>query len=419
VLSRWPGLVALAAVAATLAGCGNVVTASETTGNQLTIYSGLPLQGPDAAIAQQIEGGEKLALERVGGHIGPFKVSYFSLDDVNPKNGQPSPGETSTAAKEAAKDTTTIAYIGDYDSASTAVSLPIINEAGILQVSPASPYVGLTSSLDAGQYEPQRFYPSGKQTFARLQPGDPAQAIAQVRLMQMLGVREVYVLDDGNAFQVPLASIVSGDAHRAGITVAAHESLHVEETQVGEAINFSSQVEKVIKSHAQAVFMAGGADSASVRLWLELHDADPHLLLLGSSDMDSEAFTSRLGGAGAMTYLTTPLLAEGLYPTAGRAVLAQYRHVFHSAGGPSVLYGYEAMSTVLDAIRRAGSHGNDRPDVIRQFMKWSGHSSVIGPYTIEADGETTLASYGVDRVVEGRPVFNREIKTSGPLSPTG
>ncbi len=134
---------------------------------------------------------------------------------------------TATNAKTAADDTTTIAYLGDYNSAATAVSLPLINAAGILQVSPASPYVGLTSSLDAGQDEPERFYPTGHRTFGRLQPGDPAEAAAQVKLMGAMGVHRVYVLNDQDPFEVPLAQIVAGDAARAGIAVAGNDSLDV------------------------------------------------------------------------------------------------------------------------------------------------------------------------------------------------
>jgi branched-chain amino acid transport system substrate-binding protein len=148
-------------------------------GNQLTVYSSLPLQGPSGPSSQQIVNGEKLALSEVGGRIGPFKISYLSMDDSNTSTGEWNPGITATNAKTAAEDTTTIAYLGDYNSGATAVSLPLINASGILQISPASPYVGLTSSLDAGQDEPERFYPSGKRTFGRLQPGDPAQAEAR------------------------------------------------------------------------------------------------------------------------------------------------------------------------------------------------------------------------------------------------
>src|SRR5439155_24080485 len=140
------------------------------------------------AASEQIVNGEKLALSQAGGRAGPFKVGYVSLDDSNQTNGVWNPGVTASDAKAAAQDTATIAYLGDFDSGATAISLPLINGAGIPQISPASPYVGLTQAQDAGQDEPERFYPSGVRTFARLQPGDADQAKAQVRLMRSLGV---------------------------------------------------------------------------------------------------------------------------------------------------------------------------------------------------------------------------------------
>lgn len=411
---RWPGLAAAALLILGLAGCGGVVSASETTGDQLTVYSSLPLQGPTAAISRQIEGGEKLALSQAGGHVGGFRVSYFSLDDASPTSGEATPGEVSTAAKQAAQDTTTIAYLGDYGSQATAVSLPIINEAGILQVSPASPYVGLTSSEDAGQDEPERFYPSGKRNFGRLQPGDPVQAAAQVGLMRSLGVHSVYVLDDQDPFQMPLASIVAQDAEEAGIEVAAHDSIAVK-----EGSEFGGEVEKIVASHAEAVFLAGGAGPGAVTLWKELHRADPGLLLLGSSDLAAESFTAAIGSAAGVTYLTTPLLGIADYPPSAQRVLARYRALFHGEAGPSVLYGYEAMSVVLDSIRRAGAGGNDRPDVIRAFFATRDRPSVIGRYSVQSNGETTLSTYGVDRVSGGRPVFWRSIQTASPAAGQG
>jgi len=409
---RWLGFAALAAVVVVaIAGCGGAsVTAAETIGSQLTIYSSLPLQGESAAISEQIVGGEKLALSQAGGHVGPFKVSYVSLDDANPTNGQWSPGETAGNAKQAAQDTTTIAYLGDFNSGATAISLPNLNAAGILQVSPGSPYVGLTQSLDAGQDEPGRFYLTGKRNFGRLQPGDPVQAAAQVHLMRRLGVASVYVLDDQNAFEMPLASIVAEDAARAKITVAAHDSIAVE---AGSA--FKGEIEKIIASHAQAVFLAGGGGPGTVTLFQELHQADPHLLLLGTSSMASPTFTSQLAGAGSVTYLTTPILPESLYPPVGRRVIASYRRRFGGEAGPYVLYGYEAMSVVLNSIHRARKHGNNRSAVIASFLRTRNRDSVLGRYSVEPDGETTLSTYGVDRVVRGRPVFYRAIDTSAPI----
>jgi branched-chain amino acid transport system substrate-binding protein len=402
-------LVALALVPFALAGCGGVGVSGAATalGSQLTVYSSLPLQGPSAAISEQIVNGEKLALAQAGGRVGPFNVSYVSQDDSSPTSGQWAPGVTATNAKTAADDTTTIAYLGDYNSAATAVSLPLINAAGILQVSPASPYVGLTSSLDAGQDEPERFYPTGHRTFGRLQPGDPAQAAAQVKLMAAMGVHRVYVLSDEDPFDVPLAQIVAGDAARARIAVAGNDSVDV--TGATRATPFTGEVEKVVNSGAQAVFFAGGGGAGAVALWRQLHAADPRLLLLGSSAMAAEAFTSLLGEAAASTYLTTPALPASLYPPSSARVLADYRRAFGGEAGAYALYGYEAMSVVLQAIRAAGSQGNDRQSVIDEFFKAGSRNSVLGTYSIEPNGETTLSPYGVDRVVNGQPAFYRAI----------
>jgi len=348
-------------------------------------------------------GGEKLALSDVGGRIGPFKISYLSMDDSNTSTGEWNPGVTATDAKTAAEDTTTIAYLGDYNSGATAVSLPLINAAGILQISPASPYVGLTSSLDAGQDEPERFYPSGKRTFGRLQPGDPAQAEAQVQLMRALGVKRLYVLDDQDPFELPLAELVASDAERAGIVVAAHDSLDMIDTNA--STSFKGEVEKVAESGAQATFFAGGTGTGTVALWKQLHSTDPKLMLLGSNDMVNSTFTSEIGVAAASTYLTTPILPADLYPHAAADVLAEYRLHFGSEGNAYALYGYEAMSAALAAIRDAGPRGNDRQTVVDRFFAIKQRESVLGRYSIEPDGETTLSRYGADRVEDGRAIF--------------
>lgn len=406
--ARWLGLLAVALAVPVLgaAGCGGVSIsgASSATGNQLAIYSSLPLQGPSGPISQQIVGGEKLALSEAGGRVGPFKMSYVSMDDSNASTGEWNPGVTATNAKTAAQDPSTIAYLGDYNSGASAVSLPLINAAGILQVSPASPYVGLTSSLDAGQDEPERFYPSGRRTFGRLQPGDPAQAEAQVALMRTLGVKRLYVLDDQGPFEVPLAQLVASGAQRAGIAVAGNDSLDMTATT-----SFSGEVAKVGESGAQAVFFAGGTGASTVALWRALHSAVPKLLLLGSSDMVNPSFASAIGQAAASTYLTTPILPSRSYPRAAARVLEAYRERFGSGGGPYALYGYEAMSVALLAVREAGARGNDRQTVINRFFAIRDRESVLGRYSMQADGESTSSRYGVDRVENGRAVFYRAL----------
>ncbi len=479
--------VLLGGAAAIVAGCGGVgvSTAGTVSGNRLTVYSSLPLEGALAPVSRQIVGGEKLALAQVGGRVHRFQVGYASLNDANPKTGEWAPGETATNAKYAAQDSTTIAYLGDFDSEATAVSLPFVNAANIPQVSPASPYVGLTSSLHANQDEPERFYQTGKRTFVRLMPTDPIQAAAQVQLMRTLGIERLYVLEDQDPFDLPLAAILMEDAKRAGINVVGEDTL-----DTTASTEYAGEAAKVDESHAQAVFFSGLPNTGAVALWQALHAANPHLRLLGSSSLDESAvpggggsgeggtgdsaqgagggeggtgdsapgtgggdgesgqgaggqggsagnqaaggagrhgegatagssaaasgessFAARIGAAGRSTYIGSPVLPTSLYPPAAAAVLRSYRATFHETGTAYALYGYEAMSLVLLAIRRAHSHGNDRQDVIDKLFATRSRDGVLGRYSIEANGDSTLSRYGIDQVAHGRLVFYRAFET--------
>lgn len=415
--ARW--LLPLAGVlsAPLLAGCGSVAPSSAKTaiGSHLTIYSSMPLQGASAHAAEQVVAGEKLALADVGGKVGRFTIGFVSMDDSG-ANDMWDPGVTTLDAKTAAKDEKTIAYIGDYDSGATAVSLPLTNQAGILQISPRSPYVGLTSAFDAGQGDPERFYPNGKRSFVRLLPGDPVQGAAQISLLHVLHVHKAYVLSDGEPFTAPLASIVAEEAKPSGIEVLGQDTVEV--AQAGPEPSYEGEVEKIVESGAEAVFFSGEDNPGTVALWQELHEADPRLLLLGSSDMAESAFASQIGqGAASVTYLTSPVLPPSSYPASAKPVLRQYRERFHARPSSYVLYGYEAMGVVLAAIRAAGHEGDDRRSVIEAVFKMHDRRSVIGAYSVLPNGETTLTRYGADKVRGGRTAFWRELSVSGPHVP--
>jgi len=410
VRARWLGLLAVLALVPALAGCGGVSssTAASNIGEQLTVYSSLPLQGPSAAISQQIVGGEKLALADAQGHVGRFTISYVSLDDSSPTSGEWDPGVTAANAKAAAQDPTTIAYLGDFNSGATAVSLPLTNAAGILQVSPASPYVGLTSSFDANEGEPERFYLTGKRTFGRVAPGDTVQAATQVALLDRLGVRKLYVVADQDPFDTPLAQIVEGDAEHAGIKVVDEDTV-----TIGPGASFTGEVKKIAESGAQAVFVSATATSEAAQFWREVHTGAPHLSLLASATMLNSVFTSHLGAAESATFVGSPTLATRFYPASAQHVLSEYKQRFASVGEPYALYGFEAMSVVLASIRAAGNSGDDRQAVIDKFLATHDRRSVLGVYSMGPSGETTLSSYAIDRLVKGSPVFWRAFDTSG------
>src|SRR3954454_22808144 len=90
----------------------------------LTIYSSLPLQGDSRPQSQSVVNGEKLALEEANGKVGKYTIKYVSLDDATASAGKWEPGKTSANGRKAAQDKSTIAYLGEFNSGATAISLP-------------------------------------------------------------------------------------------------------------------------------------------------------------------------------------------------------------------------------------------------------------------------------------------------------
>jgi branched-chain amino acid transport system substrate-binding protein len=135
------------------------------------------------------------------------------------------------------------------------------------------------------------------------------------------------------------------------------------------------------------------------------------LLLLGTNALANQSFAGQIGGAAGRTYLSTPDLSPGLYPAAAERVLEDYRRHFGGEAGAAALYGYEAMRVVLMAIADAGSHGNDRQALINRLFAVRDRASVLGRYSIQANGETTLSRYGIDRIVGGQLAFYRAMNS--------
>jgi branched-chain amino acid transport system substrate-binding protein len=299
----------------------------------------------------------------------------------------------------ASSDRSTIAYIGDFDSPATAISLPLLNEGGILQVSPASTYIGLTQTAPSdGRGEPDRYYPSaGPRTFARLAPSDAVEARAMVGYMQGLGVRRLYVIGDYDVFNADLAAIVAALAPASGITVVGHARV---DTRSGAAIpaDYRQRAAAVAASGADAVLVGGTAGVGTQALWQALHLAAPRAKLFAGSSLATPAFVAAAGRAGPVTYATSPVLDAARYPARAQAVLRSYRATFGREATPYTLYGYEAMAAVLAAIRAAGSHGGDRAHVVRAFFALGSRDSVLGRYSVTATGDTTLANMAGYRV---------------------
>jgi branched-chain amino acid transport system substrate-binding protein len=383
------------AAALVVAGCGNDDDSPPAPGSaQLTVYSSLPLQGPTRLQSLSIVNAEKLALSQAGGKVGPFTVKYVSLDDSRASSGRWDPGAVLTNARRAVEDRSAIAYIGEADSGASAIAIPVLNSAGLLTVSPASTYPGLTTTEAADKGEPEKYYPSGSRTFARVVPADDRQAHVQVRLQQEAGCSKLFVVSDRDVYGRGIASAVAHDASDRGLDVVGEIPL------LNNQKDFGDVGKRVLESGADCVFTGVSLTIHTPGLFAALHEAVPAVRLFGPDALDDTGFTSGLA-ASVRRQLTLTSLAPK--PT-GRARLftRAYRKRYGLAPEPYAIYGYEAMKAVLRSLRNAGNRANRRAVVLREFFALRDRNSVLGRYSISADGDTSLDSYSVITFPGGR-----------------
>jgi len=376
-----------------------------SAGSTLTIYSSLPLEGDGRPQSEDVVRGEKLALEEHGGKAGNFKINYQSLDDATAAAGKWEAGQTSANARKAVGDDKTIVYLGEFNSGATAISLPITNEAGILQVSPSNTYVGLTRSEGADKGEPQKYYPSGNRTYGRVVPADHIQAAAQVQYQKDQGCKATYILNDKEVYGAGIAAQVAKLAPPAGIQIKGNDGIDT------KAANFRALAGKIKSSGADCFFFGGITQNKGVQVFKDVAAANPTIKMFGPDGVAESAFSSKLGAdVEKRTWITNPTLDPKLYPASAQQFFQKFKAKYGKDPEPYAIYGYEAMSVVLEAIKRAGDKGNDRAAVVKSFFETKGRDSVLGKYDIDENGDTTLSDYGGNKIEGGKLVFDKVIK---------
>jgi branched-chain amino acid transport system substrate-binding protein len=111
----------------------------------------------------------------------------------------------------------------------------------------------------------------------------------------------------------------------------------------------------------------------------------------------------------AKVTLTVATLSPDQYPESGQAFFDAFRDQHDEPNpNPYAIYGYEAMRLALDAIERSGT--GERADIRAALFETKDRESVLGTYSIDENGDTTLTDYGVYTVEDGELVFDRTIE---------
>ena len=273
---------AVALVAAAV-GCGDEQSRGGTVpGDTLTIFSSLPLQGPHAEQAQSIVNAQKLALRDAGGKAGDFKVNFASARRRDRRRRPGRLGSRTRRPRTRARRSRTRARSptsASFDSGATAISLPITNEAGFVQVSPASTAVGLTKLVPGAR---RRASPTSST------PPGTARSRASCRPTTCRPRRRragpgssapgrVFLLGDKSARGRRPRGAVSGrrpGKQACGSWAASGWTRAPTTTATSRATS--------PRARPDAVYFGGGAESNAVQLWRDLHDALPERALMAA-----------------------------------------------------------------------------------------------------------------------------------------
>ena len=342
----------MALVALGVAGCGG---GGGDVDGPVTVYVSLPLTGPRGADGNDAADGARLALEQADGKAGDLEVEATYLDDA--KGSRWDAAATGANARRAVQDSSAAAYIGELDSEPTRTSVPITNQAAIVQISPGAGGVDLTQPAEGYPDSPDRYRPSGDPTFVRLVPNDLLQARAAAQWAEELKFSSVAVASDGTPFGELLAEEFKRAAEAAGVQVLQSDRNAELGGRFGVFIAGERQVE--IGAGVTSIFATDAALQSN-----------------GGPDLG---------------FFTAAALDPSRLPD--QQFAQDFSERFGRPPGPYAAYGYEAMSLALASIDDAeGDADGFRGRVADSALDADRAESAIGRYSITDEGDTTLCA---------------------------
>jgi branched-chain amino acid transport system substrate-binding protein len=249
--------------------------------------------------------------------------------------------------------------------------------------SPANTAVGLThTGPGAEEGEPDKYYPSGTRNYTRVVASDDFQGEVDANYMKdKLGVTNVYILDDKDAYGKGVADAFEQAANDIGLKVAGHTGWDA------NAQNYKALMTQIKASGADGIYIGGIAcfnggqvikDKVSV-----VGDNDAVKLLVSDGFVLDSLFDEAGADNLAGTYGSAPVLNPDDLTGAGKEFLDAYQAKY---GAPEVYTAYAAAAAqvLIDAIGRSDG---SREDVVAKMFETNISDGIVGPMTFNENGD--------------------------------
>ena len=401
----------LAAVAAlALAACSGGSGGGGSKG-EIEVWSSLPRQGSSKGQTDTIVNAINLALAEKNNTAGGYTIKYSDKDDSTAAAGKWDEATEIKNANDAVADDKLVAYIGTFNSGAAKLSIPILCGKGMVMVSPANTYPGLTKAGKGEADEPDKYYPNGcTRNYFRVVAADDLQGLAGAKWAAKLGAKNVYVLDDTELYGKGIADVFNKEAPGQGLTVLGRDGID------GKATDYKALAEKIKATNPDLVYFGGITQNNAGQLWRDLRDAMPNVKLMGPDGILEDAWIQAAGEAAEGTYITFGGLPADKLTGKGADFLKNYNAKYpNNPPQAYTAYGYEAAGTVIAAIEKAAATNPAdmtalRAAVLKAVSETKDYEGALGKWSFNAEGDTSLTAMSGNIVKDGKFVFDSVVE---------
>lgn len=398
-------LLVAALAAVSLSGCPNAGTSGNTS--TIRIVSSLPRTGSARAQTDTIVNGIQMAFDEVQGKVGAYKIDYLDLDDATAAAGKWTAEAETANANRAVKDPNVMVYIGTYNSGAAKISMPILNRAHLLMISPANTWPGFTKPGKGDKGEPEKYRPTKKINYTRVVPADDLQAAYSADWANDMGLKRVYVLDDNEVYGRGIAQLFEQHAVEIGMEVLGHQSIDA------NAQEFKSLMTNIKGFKPDLIYFGGTTQTKGGQIAKDLVAAGLDAKLMVPDGCFEEVFIKSAGADNLndRCYVTFGGLPPEKLTGAGARFVAAYQKKYGRLPEAYAVYGYEAAKVALEAIRKAGK--KDRQAIVDACLAIKDFEGAIGTWSFDENGDTTANTLSGNIVRDGKFEFVRVLGPAG------
>jgi branched-chain amino acid transport system substrate-binding protein len=367
----------------------------------IRIVSSLPRTGSANAQTTSMVNGIKMAIDELGGKIGNFKIVYEDWDDASPERGQWDPAVEASNADKAIRNPEVMAYIGTYNSGAAKISMPKLNQAGLLMVSPANTWPGLTKAGIGEANEPTVYRPSGKITYFRIVPTDELQGAVGAEWSAELGAKKIFILHDRELYGKGVAEMFKRSAPKYGLDIVGFEGID------GKSSNYRSLVVKIRQKNPELVYFGGTTQSNAGQIVKDLRSAGLKVKFMVPDGCFENSFIDSAGKENleGMTYITFGGVPASQLAGKGKTFYENYKKKFGIEPESYAAYGYESAQVALHGIRQANKR--DRAAIIAAVAEIKDFDGVLGTWSFDQNGDTSLKTISGNIVTNGKFAFSK------------